>query len=326
MQIKLLNFSFFLWFTCAIISRADFAVQETKSGAVVTFKGELVTNYIVNESNKPFLWPLVGPGDIEMTRAYPMKDIKGERRDHPHHRSIWFGHQSIDGFDTWHEPKTYMDRRGSDDEKKRRLAKLGPTAHRKFLKLSGGKHAVIVAVNDYLASDGRKLLADKRTLTFQRYPTQLLLDFDIVFTAEHGDCRIGDMKDSGFSVRVPTSMDVDSKKDGRIINSEGLTDKNAWGKRAKWVSYTGQVEGKVRGIAILNHPESFRHPTPWHVRTYGLFTANPFGTRSIAKEKDGTFVLEKGKSFSLRHRVIFHEGNTDEADISKAWVDYVSGT
>ena len=82
MQIKLLNFSFFLWFTCAIISRADFAVQETKSGAVVTFQGELVTNYIVNESNKPFLWPLVGPGDIEMTRAYPMKDIKGERRDH----------------------------------------------------------------------------------------------------------------------------------------------------------------------------------------------------------------------------------------------------
>ena len=68
------------------------------------------------------------------------------------------------------------------------------------------------------------------------------------------------MKDSGFSVRVPTSMDVDSKKDGRIINSEGLTDKNAWGKRAKWVSYTGQVEGKVRGIAILNHPESFAIP------------------------------------------------------------------
>ena len=104
-----------------------------------------------------------------------------------------------------------------------------------------------MAVNDYLASDGRKLLADKRTLTFQRYPTQLLLDFDIVFTAEHGDCRIGDMKDSGFSVRVPTSMDVDSKKDGRIINSEGLTDKNAWGKRAKWVSYTARSKARSEG-------------------------------------------------------------------------------
>ena len=31
------------------------------------------------------------------------------------------------------------------------------------------------------------------------------------------------------------------------------------------------------GIAILNHPASFRYPTYWHVRDYGLFAANPFG-------------------------------------------------
>ena len=37
------------------------------------------------------------------------------------------------------------------------------------------------------------------------------------------------------------------------------------------------VEGKTVGVAILNHPDSFRFPTTWHVRTYGLFAANPFG-------------------------------------------------
>jgi len=88
------------------------------------------------------------------------------------------------------------------------------------------------------------------------------------------------------------------------------------------VSYTGPVEGKTMGVAILNHPSSFRHPNPWHVRTYGLFTANPFGTKSIAKEKDGSFDLESGKTFSLRHRVIFHEGTTEEAKISQAWDEY----
>ncbi len=309
----------------AVLSHAEFAVKETDSGATVTYDGKLVTNYIVDESNKPFLWPVIGPDGAKMTRAYPMEEVEGERRDHPHHRSVWFGHQNIEGFDTWHEPRTILERRGSEEDKKKRLAKLGPTVHRKFTKLSGGKTAVIIAVSDYVASDGRKLLADQRTLTFRRGPDRLLLDFDIVFTAEHGDCRIGDMKDSGFSVRVPTSMDVDSKKGGRILNSEGQIDRAAWGKRAKWVSYTGPVGGKTLGVAILNHPESFRHPTPWHVRTYGLFTANPFGTRAIAKEKDGAFLLKKGDSFRLRHQVIFHEGGTDKARIPKAWDDYAAG-
>ena len=300
-------------------------MEKTGAGATVKYDGKLVTNYVVGESNKPFLWPVIGPGGAKMTRAYPMAEVEGERRDHPHHRSVWFGHQSIDGFDTWHEPRTILERRGSEADKKKRLAGLGPTVHRKFTTLSGGKTAVIVAQNDSVSSEGRKLLADVRTLTFRMGLDRLVLDYDIVFTAKYGDCRIGDMKDSGFSVRVPTPMDVDSKKGGRILNSEGQADRAAWGKRAKWVSYTGPVEGKTLGVAILNHPDSFRHPTPWHVRTYGLFTANPFGTRAIAKEKDGAFVLEKGKSFRLRHRVIFHAGGTEKAGIEQAWQDYAGG-
>jgi hypothetical protein len=117
-------------------------------------------------------------------------------------------------------------------------------------------------------------------------------------------------------------MDVDSKKGGRILNSEGQADRGAWGKRAKWVSYTGPMDGKTMGVAIMNHPKSFRHPTPWHVRTYGLFTANPFGTRAIAREKDGGFTLREGESFTLRHRVIFHAGDTDSAKIVEAWKVY----
>jgi hypothetical protein len=35
-----------------------------------------------------------------MTRAYPMQDVSNEakeQRDHPHHRGITFGHESIGG-------------------------------------------------------------------------------------------------------------------------------------------------------------------------------------------------------------------------------------
>lgn len=320
---SLLLLSFILvWLGGFSALQAEFTVEQKGANAVVKYQGELVTEYVTDQSNKPFLYPVIGPGGANMTRAYPMKDVDGERKDHPHHRSVWFGLQSMGGFDTWHEPRTIEERKGSAEIKKKRLAGLGSTVHREFSNLKGGDAAVIVAVNDYVGSNGKKLMSDVRTLKFTMGKDRLVLDYDMVFQAEHGDCAVKDMKDSGFCVRVPTSMDVDSKKGGTILNSEGQRDKGAWGKRATWVSYTGPVGGKTMGVAILNHPSSFRHPTPWHVRTYGLFTANPFGTKSIAKEKDGSFVLKEGETFSLRHRVIFHEGSAKEAQIARAWAEY----
>ena len=286
-----------------------FTVEKTKAGVTIKYEGKLFTRYIVGQSNKPFMWPIIGPNGNEVTRAFPMEKREGERHDHPHHRSLWFGHQGIGGFDTWHEPASG------------RKTNLGSTVHREFVKVQGGDTAVIVTRNDYVGG-GKKLLADERTHIFKVEKGQRIIDVNIVFTAEHGDCVLGDKKDAGFSVRIATSMDVDSKKGGRIINSKGVTDKDAWGKRAEWVDYYGPVNGKRVGVAILNHPSSFRHPTPWHVRTYGLFTANPFGLKSLRQGKEGAFTLGKGKSITLRHRVIFHQGDEKAAKIAEAYKAY----
>ena len=286
-----------------------FAVEKTKAGVTVKYDGKLFTRYVIGQSNKPFLWPVIGPSGDEMTRAFPMEKREGERHDHPHHRSVWFGHQGTAGFDTWHEPASG------------RRTNLGSTVHREFVKVKGGDTAVIVTRNDYVGG-GKKLLADERTHEFRVENGHRIFDVTIKFTAEHGDCKLSDQKDSGFSVRVASSMDVDSRKGGRVINSNGITDKAAWGKRAEWVDYHGLVNGKTVGVAILNHPSSFRHPTPWHVRTYGLFTANPFGLRSLGHGKDSSFTLKKGESITLRHRVIFHLGDEKAAKIAEAYKAY----
>ena len=288
-----------------------FSVGTTKDGVTIKFEGTLFTRYVIGQSNKPFIWPIIGPNGNEVTRAFPMEKREGERHDHPHHRSLWFGHQGIGGFDTWHEPASG------------RKTSLGSTVHRKFVKVQGGETAVIVTRNDYVGG-GKKLLADERTHIFKMENGQRIIDVNITFTAEYGDCVLGDKKDAGFSVRIATSMDVDSKKGGSIVNSNGITDKAAWGKRAEWVDYHGPVKGKTVGVAILNHPKSFRHPTPWHVRTYGLFTANPFGLKSLGQGKDGGFTLEKGKSITLRHRVIFHKGDEKTAKIAQAYKTYAN--
>ncbi len=138
--------------------------------------------------------------------------------------------------------------------------------------------------------------------------------------------KIHDDKEGAWSIRtIPTLRLEGDHAKGSIINSEGDKDKPAWGKRAKWVDYSGPVNGKTMGVTILNHPKSLRHPTPWHVRTYGLFTANPFGTRSLDKSAaDGSIKLRKGESVKLRHRVIFHEGGSSGEAIEKAFAAYAA--
>ena len=118
-------------------------------------------------------------------------------------------------------------------------------------------------------------------------------------------------------------MAIDSKLGCHVINSEGEIDGDAWSKQARWCDYNGPVEDEHLGIAILNHPSSYRFPTRWHVRKYGLFAANPFGSKAFGDNfEDGTTSLKQGESLELKHRIIFHLGNAADAKIEEAWLQY----
>ena len=63
---------------------ADFAIKKTKNnGLRILHKGKPFADYVVDQANKPYLYPVHGPTGAAMTRNYPMKKIKGERHDHP---------------------------------------------------------------------------------------------------------------------------------------------------------------------------------------------------------------------------------------------------
>lgn len=319
--IGLLSLSALLLFGAqSAMAAKGFSISSAGARVTIKYDGKLVTNYILDEANKPYFWPLIGPTGKRMTRAYPMADVEGEQKDHPHHRSLWFGHQGVGGFDTWLEPAS---KKLEGQEKKKFEAGLGSTVHTAFSEISANrKRAVIRSSNDYIGSNGKKLMADQRSMIFSMSDGQLIIDFNITLIGKYGDIELEDKKDAGFNMRIPTSMTLKDGK-GHIINSEGIRDGDTWSKRAAWVDYHGPVDGEHLGIAILNHPSSFRHPTPWHVRDYGLFTANPFGLQSLDKtSKSGAFTLKKGKRVLLRHRVIIHEGDEKAAGIAKAYKAY----
>lgn len=299
-----------LFFVAPSLPAATFEVKQDSDGVTVNMDGKLLTRYVIKSGSKPILWPLIGPGGHEITRQYPMKAAgEGERADHPHHRSFWFTHGDVNGVSFWHE---------NDGG--------GHQIHKQFVNVSGGDTAVIQTKNDWVGpgKEGKKICEDERTLTFGKDGDNVYIDFDITIKAGDNEVTFGDTKEGSFGVRTAGTMKVDAKQGGKIVNSEGQTDAGAWGKPAAWCDYHGPVKGKTVGIAILNHPQSFRYPTYWHVRTYGLFAANPFGLGDFIKAKRGecAHTLKPGQSMTFNYRVLIHAGDEQQGDVAGAFERY----
>jgi hypothetical protein len=280
---------------------AEIAVQPTDSGAAVTIDGQCFADYLTRSGHQPVVWPVIGPGGQTMTRQYPLgPKLPGEEDDHPHHRSLWFNHGSVNGLDFWAEPNL-------DAES----PKSNQIEHREFVEReSRDGVARIVARNDW-TSNGAKICEDVRTFTFGADEHGRWIDVDIVLTASEGELVLGDTKEGCFGLRVAGAMAVDAKQGGRILNSGGQTDEAAWGRAAAWVDYHGVLNGEPAGIAVFDMPDSFRHPGRWHVRTYGLFAANPIGERDFppGDEPQGAVTLANGESLRFHYRVLLYAGD-----------------
>ncbi len=276
------------------------------SNLAIRIDGTLFSEYRTDTGAKPFLFPLIGPTGDSYTRAYPMETAPDEDHDHPHQKSFWFTHGKVNRVDFWSEQGQH----GTIKETARKCVVAGPVLGR------------LCTSDDWIGPGGSKVCEDERTLTFYKTKTARVIDFETVIKATEGPVTFGDTKEGMFGLRVASSMDVDKKRGGRIVNAEGLVDGQAWGKPSAWVDYSGPVKGKIGGIAILNHPRSFRYPTTWHVRTYGLFAANPFGWHDFGKNQPGDYTLPTGEKLAFAYRVILHEGDASSAHVAEAFKNF----
>lgn len=286
----------------------------------VELNGEHFTDYVIRGEERffPLFYPVLGPGQVPMTRRYPLEVVEGEDTDHPHHQSLWFAHSEINGHSFW-AVREYRDK------------KPGKQVHKRFVSIeSGEKEGGFVSENDYVAADGTVVMSDTRTVRFVAPADAMaprILDIGIVFHASNGPVTFGDQKDAGMAIRVASDLQVEKRSGergaleagrGHLLNSEGIRDKETWGKRARWVDAFGKVGGEAVGVAIFDHPSNPRHPSHWHSRTYGLVTANVFGKRhfeGLDDPKAGELVLAPGEKVGFRWRFVFHRGDPDSADV-----------
>src|SRR5437773_3472206 len=191
---------------------------ESKDGVRITqladrlrmeINGELFSEYRFKDVSRPFLYPVIGPDGLAMTRDWPMKDSDNEEHDHKHHRSLWFDHGEMNGVDFWSEEP-----------------KAGKTVHVEFTDIQAAKEfGVIKSKDKYMAPDGRVVCTDDRVLRIYNRANERLFDFEVTVHASEGDLVFGDSKEGMLAIRLNETMRFapnkfnQGKPTGHIVNS-----------------------------------------------------------------------------------------------------------
>jgi hypothetical protein len=290
--------------------------------------------------SKPIFWPVHAPNGAALTRSYPLeKGIPGESTDHIHHKSIWFCHgdvipegielkakiKDVDGVDFWSEAKGH-----------------GNIVCTKIEKPRNTDGAAQVAThNEWRMADGTKIMDETRVIHFYDLGKARLLVLDIDLEASVCPITFGDTKEGSMGIRINDQIRDDKGKSykdtsgtmvkvpgrGKLQNAEGkLGEKECWGHRSAWCDYSGPIDGKVAGLAILADPKNL-YPSCWHARGYGLNAANPFGRDKsrfpdVLGNKDLVH-LAKGEHMKLRFGLVLHDGDATAGGVAEVYQRFV---
>ena len=305
--------TFALLAVAALPLHAGIKIEQNGNNLKVLVDGKLFTEYR-SDTRVACLYPLMSSTGTHLTRQHPfVEGVKGEKADHPHHTGFWFTHGNVNGKDFWHQPDCKIVTRGF-------LGKPIVTN-----TVTGGTgSSVTFTVELSWEANGEPKVAEHRTYKISVEGKTRTIDVTSILGSNRHDIVFGDTKEGSFAIRVAPSLRLQGEvAKGHILTSEGMKDKDAWGKRAKWVAYYGpDAKGTPTVIAILDHSKNLRHPTWWHARDYGLLTANPFGIRAF-KDKEikesGNYTLKKGKTITQRYRLILHQGTIESAKVEENW-------
>jgi hypothetical protein len=309
---------------------------EFKAGSAV------VAKYATVESvAKPYLYPVLAPNGVGVTRAWPVeKGLPGEATtDHPHQKSVWFCHGNVipEGIelkvksltegdkcvDFWSEGKDRKDNTPRHGTIK--CVKVGkPVQHAKH-------HASVETHNEWFTPDGVKIMDEVRTIHLIDTREGRLFAFDITLKASVCPITFGDTKEGSFGVRVHDGLRPDQKTGATVTSAEGKTVKPpvkdnlpVWGRPSAWIDYSGVLDGKEVGVAVFDHPKN--PPASWHARAYGLNAANPFGRAHSGfpsqKGKDDLLKIAKGEELKLKYAVYAHTGDAKSGKVAEAFAEF----
>jgi methane monooxygenase PmoA-like len=230
-----------------------------------------------------YFHPLTTPSGITITEVAPS--------DHPHHRGIFLA---------------WVEMRGNKDADFWGWGEHAPKKHRVIVNrelgdVKGGfPKWAFLARNEWLA-EGTVVIKEMLDAEIKRESNAHILDLSYTLTPV-GDTTLARWAFSGFCVRTRKEGKLQAcSPDGPVTfkNPKHTEPETDW-PDAAWYDYTLTFEdGKVAGVAVINHPKN--PPTLWHnhrdVRMLNPCIVAP-----------GSIQLKAGQPLLLRYRVVAHDG------------------
>jgi hypothetical protein len=111
-----------------------------------------------------------------------------------------------------------------------------------------------------------------------------------------------------------------NKDNSEMLTSEGKTRDNTDNTKGKWIIVYGDLPGNDEGgIVMLSHPSNYNHPEPlriWDKKANGG-RGDVFANFAPTKDKD--WLLEPGKTYTLKYRLIVFNGKMTKEKAENAW-------
>jgi len=264
----------------------------------VEIGGKPFVTYVHDDARipRPYFAHVHSPSGVQVTRNHPPKP--GDANDHATmHPGIWMAFGDISGNDFW-RLRAHVEHDGLLEK-----------------PVEGRGAGRFVVRNRYVSEGGGNTVC-RETVTYDVRVLRegYLLEWRSEFRSDDGDFIFGDQEEMGLGVRVATSLAVDRRGGGRILDAGGRRDgKGVWGRQSLWCDYAGPIGGRWVGVALLSDRHNPRAPW-WHARDYGLLVANPFGRNAMTGGQKSRVVVRRGDKLELRFGVLVHS-SARESDV-----------
>ncbi|MCK9279368.1 MAG: PmoA family protein [Melioribacteraceae bacterium] len=345
-KIRFVLFLIFISFSSSINAQPDskfkFVNNDSEKKIDILIEGKLFTSYLYNDEipvlRKPVLYPIISASGDTITRGYPLAPRKGERIDHPHQIGLWFNYGDVNGLDFWNNSNAIPAEQAD---------KMGTINHKDiiFEKVTDNKAELIVS-SDWMDNDGEVLLEEVTHFIIREDGGSRTIDRITKLTAINDDVQFKDNKEGMMGLRVARQLELPTTQPialtdshgnktevavldnrnvtGNYLNSEGLEGNDAWGKRAKWVALSGNINSHDVSVVIFDNPQNVGFPTYWHARDYGLFAANPLGAKIFSEGKQElNYMLDAGDSVTFKYRILIQNRKADSKECDKRYEEFI---